>query len=215
MSFSLLNYAGIPKDIHLAVAKLPEDPARVDKDEVTELLDPAEREQYRAMKNERRKNEFLSTRHLVKGLADKFGLLEQGFKIKKDTMGKPYGEAGGSHIYLSIAHCTREVMCGLSESMDLGVDLEPMERKVNKGLGKRIYHPEEQEEITGLDLIRVWTIKESLVKLDGKGLRTNLNDLLLSRSSESEFSCIFNNEKSARICSFEYDDHWVSVAYFA
>jgi len=215
MSFSLLNYAGIPKDIHLAVAKLPQDTTHKDTDEVPELLDAAEREEYQAIKNGRRKNEFLSTRLLVKGLANKFGLLEQGFTIKKDTMGKPYGEADGCHIYLSIAHCTREVMCGLSESMDLGVDLEPMERKVHEGLGKRIYHPKEPEEIIRLDLIQVWTIKESLVKLDGKGLRTNLNELLLSRNSESEFSCIFNNEKSARICSFEYDDHWVSVAYFA
>lgn len=212
MSFSLLHFASIPNDIHVALVHLDE--RRDDNYGEMTVLDEEERKTYRAINNERRRNEFLSTRHLVKGLADKFGLLESGFTIRKDAMGKPYGEADGRHIYLSIAHCTREVMCGLSENRDLGVDLEPVNRKVHEGLGPRIFHPEAKEEITGLDLIRIWTIKEALVKLEGKGLRTNLNELLLDRIDETGFSGRFNDEKSARICSFEHDEHWISVAYY-
>ena len=212
MSFSLLNHSGIPNDIHLGLAKLSDQAG--DAGQLTDVLDESEREEYEVIKNDRRRNEFFSTRYLVKSLANKFGLLEKGFTIKKDAMGKPFGEAGEQYVFLSIAHCHREVMCGLSESRDIGVDLEPVDRQVHEGLGSRIYHPEEHEQVRELDLIRVWTIKEALVKLDGKGLRTNLNELLLSWNDENDFSCRINDEKSARICSFEYDDHWVSVAFY-
>lgn len=212
MSYSLLNHQKIPEDIHLAMAKLT-DHSEMDED-FLKLLDESDRIEYQSIKNDRRKNEFISTRHLVKNLADKFGLLESGFIMKKNSMGKPFGEAGDQHIYLSISHCNGEVMCGLSESRDLGVDLEPVDRQVHEGLGKRIYHAEEQEAITGLELIRLWTIKEALVKLEGRGLRTNLSELYVERLGEVEFSGRFNDEKSARICSFEYDEHWVSVAYY-
>lgn len=212
MSYSLLNHQKIPDDIHLAMGRLTNQRQRGVNPE--DLLDETEQDEYEAISNERRKNEFLSSRHLVKGLADKFGLLESGFKISKDPMGKPYGMAGEQHIFLSIAHCTQEVMCGLSEMRDLGVDLEPADRQVHEGLGKRIFHPKENDEITNLALIRVWTIKEALVKLQGRGLRTNLNELPLKRIDDVAFSARFNDEKSARICSFQYDEHWVAVAYF-
>lgn len=212
MSYSLLNHHKIPEDIHLAMGRLTDYSGR--QASVEELLDESERKEYETISNDRRKNEFLSTRHLVKGLADKFGLLESGFTISKDAMGKPFGVAGEQHIFLSIAHCKREVMCGLSEKRDLGVDLEPADRQVHENLGKRIYHPQDRDEITELALIRVWTIKEALVKLEGRGLRTNLNELPLERIDDVAFSARFNDEKSARICSFQYDEHWVAVAYF-
>ncbi|MGK7392881.1 MAG: 4'-phosphopantetheinyl transferase family protein [Candidatus Cyclobacteriaceae bacterium M2_1C_046] len=208
MSYSLLNNQSIPEGIYLAMGGI--DYAQDD----LHILEEEEIVEYKAIKNKNRKSEFINTRHLVKSLADKFGLLDSDFRIKKDDMGKPYGETHNEHIYLSIAHSSHYIICGLSESRDLGIDLEPVDRKVHEGLKSRIFHPDEEDEIRTMELIRVWTIKESLVKLYGCGLRTNLNDLQLIKVNESEFSAIFNNDKSARICSFQHNEHWVSVAYY-
>lgn len=208
MSYSLLNNQNLPEGIYLGMGRIDHS------QEVLQALEDEEIVEYESIKSENRKNEFLSSRHLIRGLAAKFGLLEENFRIRKDELGKPYGETGGKHLYLSIAHSSDFVLCALSETVDIGIDLEPEDRKVHEGLKKRIFHPEEKDDIRSLELIRIWTLKEASVKLYGGGLRTNLNDLQLQKISESEYATIFNNEKSARICSFKHNEHWVSVAYY-
>ncbi len=208
MSYTLLNNRKLPEGIYLAMGSIDHSKQGL------QILEEEELAEYHAIKSENRKREFINTRHLLKGLASKFGYLDSNFRVKKDEMGKPYGETDDGHIYLSISHSAEYIICGLSENRDLGIDLEPAERKVHQGLKSRIFHPEENSQIRSLDLIRVWTIKEALVKLHGRGLRTNLNDLLLRKVNESEFSAIFNDDKSARICNFQHNEHWVSVAYY-
>lgn len=208
MSYSLLNNKNLPEGIYLAMGSIDHS------QEDLQALEDEEIVEYESIKSENRKNEFLSTRHLIRGLAAKFGLLGNDFMIRKDELGKPYGQTGDKHLFLSIAHSAHYALCGLSESMDIGIDLEPADRKVHEGLRSRIFHAEEKEDIRSMDLIRVWTLKEALVKLHGGGLRTNLNDLRLQKISESEFTTIFNDDKSARICSFKHNEHWVSVAYY-
>lgn len=208
MSYSLLNNQNLPEGIYLGMAFIDHS------QEVLQRLEEEEIVEYESIKSENRKNEFLSSRHLIRGLAAKFGLLEKDFRIRKDDLGKPYCETGAKHLFLSIAHSSDYVLCALSETIDIGIDLEPEDRKVHEGLKKRIFHPEEGDDIRSLQLIRIWTLKEALVKLHGGGLRTNLNDLRLQRISDTEYATIFNDEKSARICSFKHNEHWVSVAYY-
>jgi len=208
MSYSLLNNEHLPEGIYLGMGSIDHS------QEVLQVLEDEEIVEYESIKSDNRKNEFLSSRHLIRGLAAKFGLLENDFRIRKDDLGKPYGETGDKHFFLSIAHSAHYVLCGLSETMDIGIDLEPADRKVHKGLKSRIFHPEEKDDIRSLKLIQVWTLKEALVKLHGGGLRTNLNELRLQKMSESEYTTIFNDDKSARICSFKHNEHWVSVAYY-
>lgn len=208
MSYSLLTNKSLPEEIYLAMGGIDHT------QEDLQILGEEEIVEFKAIKSRNRKSEYINTRHLVRALASKFGYLDSDFRIKKDEMGKPYAETENKHLHLSIAHSSHYVICGLSESEDLGIDLEPTDRKVHAGLENRIFHPDEEEVIRLMPLIRVWTIKEALVKLHGGGLRTNLNDLLLKKISENEFSTIFNNDKSARICSFQHNEHWVSVAYY-
>lgn len=208
MSYSLLNLKTLPKEIYLAVGQI--DYSQGPKD----ILDEEELVEYERITSKDRKSEFISTRQLVKVLSAQMGYLDSGFYIKKDRLGKPYGIADGEHIFLSIAHSSKYIVCGLSESRELGVDLEPVDREVQEGLKRRILHPEENAELKNLDLIQVWTIKEALVKLEGGGLRTNLNDVLVSKLDETEFSGRFNDDKTARICSFQHNEHWISVAYY-
>ena len=208
MSYSLLNNKHLPEGIYLAMGTIDHS------QEALQLMEDEEIVEYESIKSEHRKKEFLSSRRLIRGLAAKFDLLNDDFRIRKDELGKPYGECGERRLFLSIAHSADYALCGLSETKDIGIDLEPADRKVHEGLKSRIYHPEEKDDIRSLALIRTWTLKEALVKLHGGGLRTNLNDLQLQKISESEFATIFNDDKSARICSFTHNGHWVSVAYY-
>lgn len=208
MSYSLLKYQLIPDEINVAISNVD--------DSLNDMgiLENHEMEEYRNIKNEARKREFINTRHLLKSLAEKFGYQPADFQIQKDELGKPYALADNERIYLSIAHTPDFILCGISAEKDFGLDLEPVSRRVHEGLKKRIFHTEEQEDVKSLDLIRLWTIKEALVKLQGGGLRTNLNDVKVMKIGNEQFTAIFNNEKSAKICSFQHSEHWISVAYF-
>lgn len=209
MNYTLLNEACIPGDIYLSTGKIDT------KNDESGLLDAEELAEYKAIQSEDRKDEFLSSRHYLKELAAGAGFNNRDFSIRKDELGKPYGLLEEQHVFLSIAHSDNLILCGLSEKRDIGVDLEPTNREVHERLKDRIFHADEYDSLQSVAPIRVWTIKEALVKLEGGGLRTNLNEVVISRKGEEEFLGRFNNDKTARICSFQYKKHWISIAYYS
>lgn len=198
----------LPGDVHIAVGDIGQAYA-------VELLSSYELEEYRKFKHQRRKDEFLSTRGLIKELAVELGLDEAIFEIQKDDLGKPFGVYNSNTQFnLSLAHTGDKVVCGISPTLPLGVDIEPANRNVAERLRNRILHPDERLELVDEPIIRIWTLKEALVKLEGKGLRTNLNRLKLRVENDHCFTGVFDNEKTARICSFQYCNHWIAVAYY-
>lgn len=196
-----------PADVRLAIGNLEEADS-------AEWLTESEQKFYDALSNSRRQKEFLSVRMLLKKLGSDLGFEPKKFHIQKDGLGKPFGVVEDKQVYLSLAHSNQKVLCGLSERRNIGVDLEPVSRSVDKRLGRRLFHPEEVLEIRNLELVRLWTIKEALVKLYGGGLRTNLKDIRVSRIESDKFLARFDNDKSAIICSFQQEEHWVSVSYY-
>ena len=174
-----------------------------------------EKEEFCKIDSEKRKREFLAGRLMLKKLWEESVGDDNDLTVLKDKFGKPYGKSDNVLVNLSLAHSNSTIFCGISRSRDIGIDLEPADRKVDGRLGKRIYHPNEDETVRRLPLIRFWTIKEALVKLHGGGLRTNLKDVMVSQNSESEFLGRFNDDKTAIICSFEQQEHWLAVAYYS
>lgn len=207
MNYTLQNHPNLPRDIHLAFSS-------VEKGLSEEDLQSEELEEFLKLKNDNRQQEFLSTRKLLRTVWNDLKDTDHDLTILKDEYGKPYGQYSSQKMYLSLAHSGQQLLGGISEKRDIGIDLEPADREVNPHLGKRMYHTKETEAVRSLPLIRLWTIKESLVKLYGGGLRTNLNDVEVTRQSEHEFTGRFDNDKTAIICSFQHDEHWLSVAYY-
>lgn len=179
-----------------------------------ELLSAVEYAEFRGLKHRRRKDEFLSTRGIIKELARDIGLKSAAFEIHKDELGKPFGVYQKKRFELSLAHSAQKVICALSSGIPVGVDIEPENRSVNERLRDRILHEEERSKLENQPVIRLWTLKEALVKLNGKGLRTNLNELKITPLNAQEFTAVLGNEKSARICSFSHENHWIAVAYY-
>lgn len=182
-------------------------------EEALDRLQQHEIEELEAFSNERRKREYLSSRILLKDLAGEWDIPGNRFEILKDALGRPYGMYKSQRYFVSIAHTSNKVFCGISRDKAIGVDAEPAERLVPDRLKRRILHPKEIRELQSIKVIRIWTIKEAFIKLEGQGLRLNMNQVQIHKE-EGHFSVEINNDKRAKICSFQLDGHWLAIAYY-
>lgn len=177
-----------------------------------ELLSDYERKEWESFTNQQRKNEYLTARHLFREML-RAGRLSSDYKIYKHPLGKPFAKNEDQKLFLSFSHSKDYVFCGISESVDLGIDTEWLDRKVDQRIVKRILGESEWEVFSDEDPILLWTIKEAAVKCLGTGLRTNLKELEIQKKSEIEFLVRINDEKTFQICSFQELNHQISIAY--
>lgn len=178
-----------------------------------EQLSDYEREELKHLTNVRRQREFVTSRLLLKKMAQQTLLVQDDLQIRKDELGQPFGVYGDEQYFVSIAHTRQDVFCGITVSKPIGVDLEPVERKVPSKLSKRITHPDEPQSIIEIPTIQLWTIKEAYIKLRGEGLRMNMNEVCI-RPNGAHFETQLNNDKRAKICSFQSENNWVAVAHY-
>lgn len=109
-----------------------------------------------------------------------------------DSHGKPYFR-DYSEIFFNISHCHRGIACAVMDK-PVGIDIE--EIQYDEDLAKVIFNPEELEAVRSADepavkFTEFWTLKESLLKLTGEGLRDNLKDVL-SGTDEVAFTTEIN-----------------------
>ncbi len=99
--------------------------------------------------------------------------------IEKGIHGKPFFVDSG--VQFNISHCKGMAACAVSKIFCLGIDVENV-RPYRENVAKRV--------MTGLELqkleqaedkdeffFRVWTAKESLVKMSGDGIIRELNQM--------------------------------------
>lgn len=182
-------------------------------DESQSLLNTNEKKELSSFKNKRRKKEYVTSRLILKELAREMGVKNNEFVILKDELGRPGGKCGSAEYYVSIAHTQNNVFCGITRSTTIGVDIEPVNRAVPEKLKHRILHSNEAQAVREMEAIRLWTIKEAVIKLEGQGLRMNMNEVEVQQEKNGFFVEI-NNDKTAKICSFQTQDNWLAVAYY-
>jgi phosphopantetheinyl transferase len=161
-------------------------------------------------KHQSEKNELLSK--TLSKASEALNLTYSDLKIEKDISGKPNLRVSNEiNIGISITHSNELFICGLNMHGEIGIDTEKIDRIHHKGLLKRIIH--EEEIISDYkSVIHLWTLKEAILKLMGTGLRTNMNELNIIPESEHIFKVI-HDKYNLSIVSFEYRNHWISVAY--
>ncbi len=177
-----------------------------------ELLSENEGEEWKKFTNQQRKDEYLSARYLFKEMLTASGLSSQ-FEIRKHPLGKPYAQNGNETLFVSFSHSKNHVFCAISESTDIGIDTEWLDRKVDQRIVKRILGETEWDVFSEEDPILLWTIKEAAVKCLGTGLRTNLKELEIQKKNHIQFLVRINDEKTFQICSFQELNHQISIAY--
>ncbi len=146
-----------------------------------------------------------------------YQLLQKGLKREYDISEPPlfdYNEYGkpslSNHpdIHFNISHCKRAVACFVADH-PVGVDVEevnPFDPDVARYvLNQMEYNKVVNSSESDVEFAILWTMKESLIKLTGKGLQDELLPNLLQDVSQYDFQTIINRENGyvVTICTLK------------
>lgn len=118
--------------------------------------------------------------------------------------------------YISISH-SRDILLLAWSTNKIGIDLEDSRRKINPlKISKRFFLPSEDNIIRKKNIysqknfvLKLFTIKEACVKLEGKGLAKNMNNWIWDGS---DLVLNSENSKKAKVFSFDYKFFKISIA---
>lgn len=108
-------------------------------------------------------------------------------RLVRGERGKPFDADGV--LQLSVSHCAGFAACVVSVGgAPVGVDAEPI-RAVRGGVAARCFTETEQRmlaasEMPDLAFTRLWTLKESFVKMTGEGLAASLRTVEFSFAAD-------------------------------
>ncbi|MEX0780624.1 MAG: 4'-phosphopantetheinyl transferase superfamily protein [Balneolales bacterium] len=152
--------------------------------------------------------------YLLSNLSGAAGLDDHILKVFKEESGKPYGRIDGRKVGISVTHTRQFICCGLYLHGEIGIDMESRERKAATGLRKRITHQNELSLVADVETIRIWTIKEAVLKLTGTGLRTAMKKVEIRENKNNYFKVTACGVDMA-VLSIEIDTFWLSIAYLS
>lgn len=124
-----------------------------------------------------------------------YGLDKMGIKPKGEILltpnGKPYFE--GNPVYFNISHSFDKVVVAIFRDR-VGVDIEIIRENKEK-IARRFFHEKEWEYLSKISIenyprefTKIWTKKESYIKMTGEGFKRPLNSFnVLSNSSSVYF----------------------------
>jgi 4'-phosphopantetheinyl transferase len=104
-----------------------------------------------------------------------------------NEFGKPR-LAGDGQVHFNLSHCEERAVLAISDTTEVGIDLERERPIEHVDLAKRYFHPNEVTAITASPdeaeqrraFFLVWTLKEAVVKALGTGLSTPLDSFELA-----------------------------------
>ena len=100
-------------------------------------------------------------------LKEEYGITEPPVFCELEN-GKPV-IVGHEDIHFNMSHCKYAVACAVSNE-PVGIDVEVIKEKVKDELARYVLSDEELEGLTPLKFTRLWTMKEAVVKLSGRGI---------------------------------------------
>lgn len=112
-------------------------------------------------------------------LSGEFGIDAEKLTLAAEENGKPYFKEGG--IFFNISHCRSMAVCAVSGVHEVGVDVESV-KPCRENTAKRVMSEAEFEYFLSAEdrdraFFRIWTYKESVVKLTGEGIRRDLREI--------------------------------------
>ena len=161
-----------------------------DLEEAMTLLSEQRREQVARYKLEGPRRQAVAAYLLVrKALREMYGIHDAPV-FEYDANGKP-SILGHSEIFFNLSHCRKAVACVVADS-PVGIDVEETCR-FSDSIARYTLDDEEYESVVKADnpsqaFIRLWTMKEALLKYTGEGLRRDIKTVLrLSPANKVEF----------------------------
>lgn len=168
--------------------------AQIQVDEVLPMLSEQRRQVVLRFKHEQgRRLSAAAYLLLSEALRQEFGIDERPVFAYRDN-GKPFIE-GRPDIHFNLSHCREAAICAVS-SRPVGVDIESI-REYKEGLARYTMNDDELQQIERADrpdvaFIRLWTMKESLLKLTGEGIRNNMKTVLDMAEARVRFTTVVN-----------------------
>ena len=161
-----------------------------DLDEAMTLLSEQRREQVARYKMEGPRRQAVAAYLLLrKALREMYGIHDAPV-FEYDANGKP-SILGHPEIFYNLSHCRKAVACVVADS-PVGIDVEETCR-FSDSIARYTLDDEEYESVVKADnpsqaFIRLWTMKEALLKYTGEGLRRDIKTVLrLSPANKVEF----------------------------
>jgi 4'-phosphopantetheinyl transferase len=152
-----------------------------------EIFSFQESETYKHLTAENKKAEYLEVRyHLKNYLAKIFNKTPQQISFKIIGEGKPVIDISGSKLDFSISHSWGHFIVGISETYDIGTDLEKIrDQKKAVQIAERMFSPEEANfialesdaKIQAQNFTKIWSSKEALVKAAAGGVFKHVHDV--------------------------------------
>ena len=122
-------------------------------------------------------------RLLLREMLSSFSIDQDLSKLRYTNYQKPYFE--NSDFNFNISHSGKYVVCAGTNQSKLGIDIEEI-KAINIQEFKEQFHTEEWGQIKNAHNLagfyKFWTMKEAVIKADGKGLSIPLKNLNLSNS---------------------------------
>lgn len=100
-------------------------------------------------------------------LKEEYGITEPPV-FRELENGKPV-IVGHEDIHFNMSHCRYAVACAISNK-PVGIDVEVVKENVKDDLARYVLSDSELEDLTPLKFTRLWTMKEAVVKLTGRGI---------------------------------------------
>jgi phosphopantetheinyl transferase len=185
---------------------------KIDKQYPEGVLTANEKVELNSFQSSVRRREYLATRWLIKQMMQHMNLDPEQFVIHKTDEGQPFGQINHKNYHLSIAHTNYWAACGISPVLPVGIDLEQQNRTVSDRLRDRMLTSDEQHLLAKVDTLQLWTIKESVLKLYGQGLRTDLKDCAITSRDRKLFMAKCDAKNYAKVYSFSHQNNWFAVA---
>lgn len=139
---------------------------------------------------------------LQKGLKNKYGISDPPIftynQYKKPSLIKY------PSIHFNLSHCENAAACCISEC-PIGVDVETID-SLDSNFAQYVLNPQEYQQVElsenpAIEFTLLWTKKESLIKLIGKGIDEQSLPNILQNHSQYHFKTIINQEKGYVVTS--------------
>lgn len=150
-------------------------------------------------------------RSVFAGLLLRHAFLQSGYsagewqraRILKGAYGKPYID-GYPWFHYSLSHSGRWVLCA-SDTRPVGADIQEM-RPFKLQVAKRFYSQDEYDRLLALGasgqpegFYKMWTAKESAVKLSGRGIGAGLSQYVTAGDHSSIYDASQGRQMAVRL----------------
>ena len=180
---------------------IDENPLAIDLESALAMMTEQRRAKGLACKHEQgRKLSAAAYMLLCKALREEYGIDEPPV-FDYSEHGKP-SIVGHPEIYFNLSHCRSVAACVVSSS-PVGVDVEEV-REFKDSLARHVLNDDEYAMVSSSsqparEFIRLWTMKESYLKLTGDGITRDLKSVLAD-ATEYNFATSLLHSSILTVC---------------